>query len=673
MNLKCIVGFHNWTRHCELCARCNKTRRNKHHWHHGKCAKCGRDRYSDDVKNQFHTSVRTGNFEKFSALLRDNRDLVYSDDGFPSRETALHYASEQGYKAMIDHLLANNADVNAKSSSGVTPMHLAAVKGHAGIVESLAEKGGDVNSRNNDNWTPLHYAAVWGHTDVAQVLLANKAEIDAKDNEGMTPLQRAAANGRKDLAELLVARGAAVNIHYVAAIGDLETLKAMLKEAPNLAKEVDGKGNSPLHWSAANGHTELVKLLLTNMAEINSQNRDGDIPLHLAVRNGHRDAVELLLANKADIAAHGKYGETPLHLAYRHTEVTRLLLANNANVNSTAHDGNTALHLATRWDHHDVAELLLAHGADVNATNKQGDTPVESALDKIIDTVIESKQSVPLKCEGCGTIYTAGADAICITASEMSALIGVVALKMGVNIMLDHGKSGQLARVLRERETILRCARKGWTCKKCHKDNRWQPPLTNSAISLIRQHDFTVTHRRQLNLEQWKSSGEPEAWVRNHISGWDHAKWLALLSSLRTSRFWPLEEVSIGQHIESLRARMLKDRMEHSKSCAHEWDKKGLKCSKCGEGRNLIGLTVVASGHSLTPPLNAASERDRSFFCVSKACLGTKEYEGLYDGFWLIDGTKGTTALFVIEKVLSETPSWVVDKYPRIAPLIKRN
>jgi len=77
----------------------------------------------------------------------------------------------------------------------------------------------------------------------------------------------------------------------------------------------------------------------------------------------------------------------------------------------------------------------------------------------------------------------------------------------------------------------------------------------------------------------------------------------------------------------------------------------------------------VAAAHSLQEPYRSAPEHDRSFFCVSKASLGDKVYEGLYDGFWLIDGTKGTTAFFIIEKVLDKTPSWVVERYPRVAGL----
>jgi hypothetical protein len=85
----------------------------------------------------------------------------------------------------------------------------------------------------------------------------------------------------------------------------------------------------------------------------------------------------------------------------------------------------------------------------------------------------------------------------------------------------------------------------------------------------------------------------------------------------------------------------------------------------------LIGKTVIASARSLVEPYRSESPQGRSFFCVSKASLDGKVYDGLYDGFWLIDGSKGTTAFFVIEDVLERTPSWVTEKYPRVAYLAR--
>jgi hypothetical protein len=112
------------------------------------------------------------------------------------------------------------------------------------------------------------------------------------------------------------------------------------------------------------------------------------------------------------------------------------------------------------------------------------------------------------------------------------------------------------------------------------------------------------------------------------------------------------------------------DRHKWCGETRHKWVSR-FRCSNCGALRNLTGMTVVASARSMQAPLSTAPERDRSFFCVSATSLDGKTYDGVYDGFWLIDGTKGTTAFFEIEKVLDETPAWVLEKYPRVASVVR--
>jgi len=58
------------------------------------------------------------------------------------------------------------------------------------------------------------------------------------------------------------------------------------------------------------------------------------------------------------------------------------------------------------------------------------------------------------------------------------------------------------------------------------------------------------------NLDRWKASGEPETWVRNHLEGWNHSDWLQLLSSLRASQYWPMNEAEVGRHLEMLRPKL---------------------------------------------------------------------------------------------------------------------
>ena len=58
------------------------------------------------------------------------------------------------------------------------------------------------------------------------------------------------------------------------------------------------EGYTALHYAASNGKTEILKLLLSNGADVNAKNRDGNItPLFLANLEGHTEIIELLKKN----------------------------------------------------------------------------------------------------------------------------------------------------------------------------------------------------------------------------------------------------------------------------------------------------------------------------------------------------------------------------------------
>ena len=90
----------------------------------------------------------------------------------------------------------------------MTPLHRAAFKGYTDVVKLLLANKAEVNAKTNDGLTPLHQAvAQGGYKEVAALLLANKAEVNAKDNNGRTPLAWALHFNHEDLAELLRQHG----------------------------------------------------------------------------------------------------------------------------------------------------------------------------------------------------------------------------------------------------------------------------------------------------------------------------------------------------------------------------------------------------------------------------------------------------------------------------------
>lgn len=185
---------------------------------------------------EVHDAARNGDLKKIESLIKDSPDLVFSKDGNYYGYTPLHWAADQGHKDVVELLMANKADVNAKDDLGQTPLNLAACFGHKDVAELLLTDGANVNAKDRIGETSLHLAALNGHKDVAELLLTAKAEVDAKGFNNRTPLHLAAMKGQKGVAELLMADKADVNAR-------------------------DNEGMTPLRWAATNGHANVAELL----------------------------------------------------------------------------------------------------------------------------------------------------------------------------------------------------------------------------------------------------------------------------------------------------------------------------------------------------------------------------------------------------------------------------
>jgi ankyrin repeat protein len=84
--------------------------------------------------------VREGDVEKVKALLKDNPDLVFSQDS--DGQTPLHLAAWNDQRDFAELLLVSKAEVKAKDKFGQTPLHYAASNDRMYVVELLRQYGG---------------------------------------------------------------------------------------------------------------------------------------------------------------------------------------------------------------------------------------------------------------------------------------------------------------------------------------------------------------------------------------------------------------------------------------------------------------------------------------------------------------------------------------------------
>lgn len=230
--------------------------------------------------------------------------------------------------------------------------------------------------RDSFDWTPIHYLAALGDYDTLSHGICEepitKGQVDCF---GLAPL------------------------HYACARGHAATVKAML-EARSPINVVQDNGTSPMHIAAFRGHVGIVKLLLkysklayrretlgeylrpSRVENTTSTQRSffDRAPIHWAAMGGHVELVQLL---KADLHLEDQCGWTCFHLAviYGQTELVKALVREGeADLNRPGHDNRTPLHLAVDKMNKEVIHLLLERDVDINTTSSVGLVPFHQAV-----------------------------------------------------------------------------------------------------------------------------------------------------------------------------------------------------------------------------------------------------------------------------------------------------
>ncbi len=87
-------------------------------------------------------------------------------------------AIKQGNLDAVKALVAQGADVNARTKSGSTPLMYAADRNRPDIARFLINKGADVNAKNGTNDTALIHASVKGNAKVATDASAEQSRCE---------------------------------------------------------------------------------------------------------------------------------------------------------------------------------------------------------------------------------------------------------------------------------------------------------------------------------------------------------------------------------------------------------------------------------------------------------------------------------------------------------------
>ncbi len=191
-------------------------------------------------------------------------------------------------------------------------------------------------------------------------------------------------------------------IHELAQKGDLEAVKTLIEQDPELVNARDKDGRTPLHWACRGVHLEVVRFLVDKGANVNVGDSNKVVPLHsLAVRN-NTEAIELLLAKGADVDAKDYGANTALHHAAMNnaTEATALLIKKGADIESRDNYARTPLLLCARErGGPETTRILLQAGANVNARDKFQASSLDLAAwrgkKEVVDILMDAGACIP--------------------------------------------------------------------------------------------------------------------------------------------------------------------------------------------------------------------------------------------------------------------------------------
>tara|TARA_B100001079_G_C16352811_1_gene489082 strand:+ start:178 stop:903 length:726 start_codon:yes stop_codon:yes gene_type:complete len=166
--------------------------------------------------SELHDAAKTGNIESIQHLLAEGYGANEADE---QGNLPLHYAAANGHVAIVKLLTDRGANLDsADILRGWTALQIAIVAGKIGVMETLLSNGANVDAKARTGETALHIATQLRNSTLVKILIQHDADLNVlatyKTSRGLdgTPLHWATQMGNTNIVDQLVTAGADMNI-----------------------------------------------------------------------------------------------------------------------------------------------------------------------------------------------------------------------------------------------------------------------------------------------------------------------------------------------------------------------------------------------------------------------------------------------------------------------------
>lgn len=219
-------------------------------------SEAGGEEQVDPLLDRYFVACQRGDLKTVKEMIEGGVININEDHDNVEKVTGLHWASINNRLSVVDYLVQNGADVNAKAGNlNAPPLHWAARYGYVYIVHYLLEHGADPTLTDDQGFNLLHLSVNSSNILLVQYVLffvvsKGTIDVDCQDPSGRTPLLWAAYQGDSLTVDSLLRFGAYVNVP-------------------------DHGGFTPLHWGTLKGQPHVLMYLIQKGSDFFQKTNDG--------------------------------------------------------------------------------------------------------------------------------------------------------------------------------------------------------------------------------------------------------------------------------------------------------------------------------------------------------------------------------------------------------------